>query len=49
MNSMKKTEKKMTLICLLWLTGCKIGNKQVIVSNTLNNRQVFRIEMCPAG
>ena len=44
---MKKIRKKIALICLLCfsflLTGCKIGNKEVIVSNTLNNRQVFRI------
>ena len=43
----------MTLICLLCfsflLTGCKIGNKEVIVSNTLNNRQVFRIGNVSCG
>ena len=53
MNSMKKNRKKMTLICLLCfsflLTGCKIGNKEVIVSNTLNNRQVFRIGNVSCG
>ena len=53
MNSMKKNRKKMTLICLLCvsflLTGCKIGNKEVIVSHTLNNRQVFRIGNVSCG
>ena len=50
---MKKIRKKIALICLLCfsflLTGCKIGNKEVIVSNTLNNRQVFRIGNVSCG
>ena len=53
MNSMKNIRKKIALICLLCfsflLTGCKIGNKEVIVSNTLNNRQVFRIGNVSCG
>ncbi len=53
MKSMKKIRKKIALICLLCfsflLTGCKIGNKEVIVSNTLNNRQVFRIGNVSCG
>ena len=50
---MKNIRKKIALICLLCfsflLTGCKIGNKEVIVSNTLNNRQVFRIGNVSCG
>ena len=50
---MRKIRKKIALICLLCfsflLTGCKIGNKEVIVSNTLNNRQVFRIGNVSCG
>ena len=28
----------------LLLTGCRIGNKNIVVSNILNDRQVFKIE-----
>ena len=45
MNSMKKNRKKMTLICLL----CFSFLLTVIVSNTLNNRQVFRIGNVSCG
>ena len=39
----------MSALLFLLLTGCKIGNKEVIVSNTLNNRQVFRIGNVSCG
>ena len=38
------------LLCFSFLlTGCTIGNKEVIVSNTLNNRQVFKIGSVSCG
>ena len=46
---MKKIRKKIALICLLCfsflLTGCKIGNKEVIVSIA----RYFESETCPVG
>lgn len=44
---MKKITKKISVIILLCfsllLTGCTIGGKEIVVSGTLNNRQVFKI------
>ena len=33
----------------LLLTGCRIGNKNIVVSNILNDRQVFKIEGTVCG
>ena len=52
-RNMKRFSRKLGIICLLsfslFLTGCKIGNKEIIISNTLNNRQVFKIGNMSCG
>lgn len=37
------------LSMVLLLSGCQIGNKQIVVSNTLNNREVFKIGNTACG
>lgn len=34
------------LIMALLMTGCQIGNKNIVVSGTVSNRQVFKIGSC---
>lgn len=34
----------MVLVLSMLLAGCQIGNKDIVVSNTVNNRQIFKIE-----
>lgn len=50
---MKKRNKIQILaagIAMMLLTsGCKIGNKEIVVSNSLNNRQVFQIGETTCG
>lgn len=34
----------LTMTLMLTMAGCKIGNKDIIVSKALNNKQIFRID-----
>lgn len=44
MRRSKKAKAAAAALCAaVLLSGCQIGNKDIIVSNTLNGRQVFRI------
>lgn len=47
MGKMKRIYKRVTIAAItagmLLFSGCKIGNKDIVVSGTLNNKQVFQI------
>ena len=53
MGKMRKLYKRTVIAAatagMLLFSGCKIGNKDIVVSKTLSNKQVFKIEKSACG